>query len=156
MDVQIIDRPKEYATDEATTESVMFHFMQHIKFDILVTIQATSPMLTSDHLDNALSYYNTNKYDSLLSVVRTKKFFWSEDAKPLNYDPLNRPRRQDFKGLFVENGAFYITSNKILEKSKCRLGGKIGLFEMPEEALSEIDTPLDWNIVENLLINRKQ
>ena len=54
--------------------------------------------------------------DSVLSVVRQKRFNWNYDlngyVNPTNYDIFNRPRRQEFDGYLVENGAFYITSRK--------------------------------------------
>ena len=115
--VNVIDRPAELATDTASTESVMLHFMDQIDFDCLVTIQATSPLLQSNDLDQALEYFLSNKFDSLLSVVRSKRFFWDEKGFPINYNPMYRPRRQEFKGTLMENGAFYITNKDILEKN---------------------------------------
>ena len=50
--------------------------------------------------------------DSVLSVVRQKRFFWKEEkgfVKPMNYDISARPMRQNFIGSMVENGTFYIT-----------------------------------------------
>jgi len=54
----------------------------------------------------------------------------------------------------MENGAFYITKRDLLQSSRCRLGGKIGIYEMPDTTASEIDEPNDWFIVEQLLLNR--
>jgi CMP-N-acetylneuraminic acid synthetase len=153
--VNVIFRPAEFATDEASTESVMLHFMREVPFDLLVTIQATSPLLTSQDLDQALAQFYEQTLDSMLSAVRTKRFFWSDNATPINYDPLNRPRRQDFPGTLMENGAFYITQRSILERYQCRLGGKIGVFEMDESTSLEIDEPDDWERVERLLLARR-
>ena len=155
LEVTVIDRPSKFATDEATTESVIKHFMSHISFDKIVTIQATSPLLTCDHLDDALEFFESDKLDSMVSTVRVKRFFWTEGGVPLNYDPMKRPRRQDFSGVMMENGAFYVTKRSILETIGCRLGGKIGVFEMPEKTLVEIDEPSDWEIVEQLLRNNR-
>ena len=152
INVRIIDRPPELATDEATTESVMLHFVERVpSFDYLVTIQATSPLLESWHLDEALEKFEAGGFDSLLSVVRTKRFFWHDDGNPLNYDPLRRPRRQDFSGVLLETGAFYITKTSLLNSSKCRLGGTIGFYEMPQETATEIDEPHDWDVAAKLL-----
>jgi len=153
--VQVVDRPAEFATDEASTESVMLHFIKTVpRFDRLVTIQATSPLLEARHLDEALVRFDNEQYDSMLSVVRTKRFFWNEDGTPINYDPSRRPRRQDFSGTLMENGAFYITKGSLLASGKCRLGGRIGLYEMPESTAVEIDDPADWEAVSRLLENR--
>lgn len=153
--VNVIPRPAQFATDEASTESVMLHFMSQVDFDVLVTVQATSPLLTSLDLDRAITQFHEQQLDSMLSAVRTKRFFWTDDAMPINYDPLNRPRRQDFRGTLMENGAFYITKREILERYQCRLGGKIGIYEMDESTAVEIDEPEDWDRVEKLFLARE-
>lgn len=152
--VEIVSRPPELATDEASTESAMLHFIDQVDSDILVTIQATSPLLQSKDLDAALGYFIDNQCDSLLTAVRSKRFYWTDACEPLNYDPKHRPRRQDFAGTYMENGAFYITRTSLLKAEKCRLGGKIGIYEMDAVTATEIDEPEDWNKVESLLKER--
>ena len=149
--IEVLDRPLKYATDESSTESVIHHFMEQVTFDRLVTIQATSPLLREHHLDGGLRQFEQQDLDSMLSGVRSKRFYWKDDGTPINYDPLNRPRRQDFKGTFVENGAFYITSRGILNRYRCRLGGRIGIYEMPEDTAMELDELRDWEQVSCLL-----
>lgn len=151
LGVHVIDRPAELASDTASTEAVMMHFMAQVDFGTLVTIQATSPLLTCHDLSRALGIWKQGNLDSMVSVVRCHHFLWSENGEPLNYDPNQRPRRQDWNGVLVENGAFYITGKSILENAGCRLGGRIGLHEMSARTLYEIDTPDDWLIVEELL-----
>lgn len=155
LGVKVIMRPAEYATDEASTESAMLHFMSQVDFDVLVTIQATSPLLGSNDLDEALVQFQEQQLDSMLSAVRTKRFFWHDDATPINYDPLRRPRRQDFHGTLMENGAFYVTRRDILQRYQCRLGGKVGIYEMDESTAVEIDELEDWVRVERLLLHRQ-
>ena len=111
-------------------------------------------MLEAKDLDKACIKFEEHKYDSLLSATRTKHFIWTEDAKPLNYNPKTRPRRQDFFGSFVENGAFYISNCEQLTSSEVRLHGKIGIYEMTEETKTEIDTTEDWEIIEPILLER--
>jgi len=152
--LRIISRSKKTATDTATTESALIEFAQNHNFDYVILIQATSPLLNSFHLKRGIKKYFKNRCDSLLSVVRQRRFIWKEEgckAKPINYDPLNRPRRQDFEGFLVENGAFYITSRERLLTTKCRISGKICVYEMPKESYFEIDESSDWIIVEKLL-----
>jgi CMP-N-acetylneuraminic acid synthetase len=156
LSVKILKRDPMLATDTATTESVMLDFMNKVDFNILVTVQATSPLTRTIDIDSAIKYFLEKEYDSLLTGVRVKKFFWSDDNTPVNYNPANRPRRQDFKAFIMENGAFYITKRSILEKQKCRLGGKIGIYEMDPETSNEIDETEDWDIVENILNNREK
>ena len=152
--IMAMDRSEEVSTDIASTESVMLEFAEKYSFQNMILIQATSPLLRSEDLFNGIGIFNQKGIDSVLSVVRQKRFLWSnssQGAKAINYDPLNRPRRQDFEGLYVENGAFYITSRERLLDTKCRISGKIDLVEMAEETYFEIDEASDWKIVEGLL-----
>ncbi|MDR1741512.1 MAG: acylneuraminate cytidylyltransferase family protein [Synergistaceae bacterium] len=154
--VEVVDRPPELASDTSPTEDVMLHLMSHRPFDTLFTLQATSPLTTPDDLRGAYEMFVSGKYDSMLTAVNVKRFFWNRSGQPINYDCFARPRRQDFAGSLMENGAFYITARHVLERCKNRLGGKIGIYEMPCDTAVEIDEERDWEIVERLLLARQQ
>lgn len=151
----VIDRSAESASDTASTEFAMLEFASNYEFDNIVLIQATSPLLVSDDLDRGFEAFNEEGTDSVLSVVRQKRFHWANDengfAHPTNYDVFMRPRRQEFEGYLVENGAFYISSKNDLIKSQNRVSGNIKVVEMNEDTFFEIDEPSDWVIIEALM-----
>lgn len=151
-------RHEENANDTASTESAMVEFAANIKhdFDVLCLLQATSPLTTSQDINNALSQISKEGKTSSLSVVKTNRFTWNTNGTPHNYDVFNRPRRQDFEGLLLENGAVYATTKTAFLESKNRVSGAIGLIEMPEESLVEIDSASDWIIIESLLASRQK
>jgi YrbI family 3-deoxy-D-manno-octulosonate 8-phosphate phosphatase len=153
----VINRSLEVSTDTASTESTLLEFALNYDFEYVILVQATSPLITQEDIDNGFEKFILGGYDSLLSVVKQKRFIWNtidEVAFPMNYNPLSRPRRQDFDGYFVENGAFYITTRKQLLKSQCRISGKIGIYEMDEATYFEIDEPADWEIMEMIQKNK--
>lgn len=157
--VCIIGRSEETASDIASTESVMLEFAENYEFDNIILIQATSPLLKKEDLDGGLVLLYEADTDSVLSVVRQKRFLWKENqngAYSLNYDVFNRPRRQEFDGYLVENGAFYITSKKQLMQTKNRISGKIRCYEMSEKTYYEIDEPEDWQIIEQQLLRERE
>jgi len=157
--VEVIGRSPQTASDTAPTESAMAEFVEGHEFDALVLIQATSPLLTADDLSRGFARYGEEGVDSVISGVEQKRFYWTEDergARPLNYDYLHRPRRQDFEGCFVENGAFYITSREGFLSNGNRLFGRIAVCPMPEDTLMEIDEPSDWHIIEALFKRRRK
>ncbi|WP_396602622.1 cytidylyltransferase domain-containing protein [Algibacter sp. R77976] len=152
--VNIYHRDVLNAQDHSSTESVMMEYIEKSNLqneDCFILIQATSPLLTEKHLNEGLSRFNLDKYDSVLSCVETKRFFWNKDGSPLNYDYANRPRRQDFSGMLMENGAFYINSIANIKKYKNRLSGNIAISLMEEYTAVEIDEPEDWVIAEELM-----
>jgi len=147
-------RLPENATDTASTESVMLEYIQVAQLkneDVFVLVQATSPLTKTQDFQNALNLYITGYYDSLLTCVRIKRFFWNENGTSKNYNYQQRPRRQDFSGDLMENGAFYINTVGNILKDSNRLSGKIGIYEMPEYTATEIDEPEDWEIIEKLI-----
>ena len=152
--VKIYDRDKENASDTASTESVMLEFINKQNFkdsDLFFLVQATSPLTQTKDFDKALETLKNENADSLLTCIRTKRFFWDKNAKAINYDFINRPRRQDFDGLFMENGAFYINSIENIKKDKISLSGKIAIYEMEEFTAVEIDEEDDWLIAEKMM-----
>ena len=152
--VKVYDRDEENASDTASTESVMLEFINKQNFkdnDLFFLVQATSPLTQTKDFDKALETLKNENADSLLTCIRTKRFFWDKNAKAINYDFINRPRRQDFDGLFMENGAFYINSIENIKKDKNRLSGKIAIYEMEEFTAVEIDEEDDWLIAEKMM-----
>ncbi|WP_317345121.1 N-acylneuraminate cytidylyltransferase [Phocaeicola plebeius] len=151
---KIYRRSAENACDTASTESVMLEYINNTHLTqetIFMLVQATSPLTETQHFTEALEIYKKGLYDSMLTCVRNYRFFWNEDGTSKNYDYMNRPRRQNFKGELMENGAFYINTVSNILKSGNRLSGKIGIYEMPEYTATEIDEPDDWIILENLM-----
>lgn len=155
--VTALMRSEESATDTASTESAMLEFCARIdyNFDVFCLLQATSPFTKKDDINACLDKLDGN-FDSALTVVNTHRFLWNENGTPINYDPLNRPRRQDFSGLLIENGAVYTVAKEAFKKHKNRLGDTIAMVKMPEDSLLEIDSESDWIAVEQLLINRQK
>lgn len=150
-------RSDESASDTAATEMAILEFCDSIAydFDAFCLLQATSPFTKREDINACLSKLNEG-YDSALTVVNTHRFLWNENGTPINYNPLQRPRRQDFEGVLIENGAVYTTTKDALKKNKNRLGEKTAVVKMPEASLLEIDTENDWIAVEHLLIERQK
>jgi len=138
---RVIERSAESATDEASTELALKEYVQKINnnYDILCLLQATSPLTTAEDINKVLNKILNDNLDSALTVVEFKRFIWSKDGYPLNYDYNNRPRRQEFEGLLVENGAIYATTKEQFEKTGIRIGGNIGIIKMPEDTFTELD-----------------
>ena len=152
--VEIFDRSEENSKDQSSTESVILEYLNKESIDKennFMLVQATSPLTTSENFSEAIELYSTGKYNSILSCARTKRFFWSEKGVAENYDFRNRPRRQDFKGSLIENGAIYINKVENILKYHNRISGNIGVYEMPEYTSIEIDEEEDWIIAESFM-----
>lgn len=147
-------RPDELANDIIMPDAALSHAVHSISdvIEYIVFLQPTSPLRKSDDIEKALLQIKNEKADSLLSGVASHHFLWEKRNKyykPLNYDFLKRPRRQDFIQ-FVENGSIYIFKPWVLEKYENRLGGNITLFEMEEWQLYQIDNYTDIQQLETI------
>lgn len=117
--IKVLKRSGASATDTASTERAMIEFAEKLSynFDVFCLLQATSPFTKAIDIDNCLSKIADGK-DSALTVVNTHRFVWNEDGTAVNYNPKERPRRQDFKGLLIENGAVYVCTKDVLLNQK--------------------------------------
>ena len=143
------------AADAASSEAGIFDYVDaHPECLECCLVQCTSPLTDANDFVAGYARFAAAKADSLVTVVRAHRFLWSQGADgtaaPRNYDPVRRPRRQDWDGELIENGAFYLFTTAALRASGSRLSGKIVAHEMAEETLAEIDTLTDWQIVEGL------
>jgi len=165
LGTEVIKRPKKLANDVARIEPTIKQVLNFLKEnenyepDTIILLQNTSPLRTKQHIDNAFQFFKKRKYDSVLTGFISHNLFWKSDnkkVKPLNYNPLNRPNRQNMKKQFVENGAIYITKFKNFKRTNCRISGHIGLYEMPEQDSIQIDSKLDLLVAEHVLKRRKR
>lgn len=158
--IHVVGRSAATATDTASTDSAMLEFAETREFEHMVLIQATSPLLQTADLDAAIETYERRGADSLVSVVPQKRFVWAVDSEgraiPQNYDPRSRPRRQEFAPYYVENGAFYLSRRDGLLCTRSRLFGEVVAHVMAEETFHELDEPVDFQIIEQLLLARQR
>lgn len=151
---EVIWRPADLASDTASSESALIHAVSEInkksEISTVMFLQATSPIRLNEDIDNAIDMFFDNSYDSLFSMSVLEDYcIWKKtenELHSLTYDYLKRGRRQERETLFLENGSIYIFKPEILIKCKNRLGGKIGMYEMPFDRSYEIDSMADIEI----------
>lgn len=155
----VIDRPAQLAGDKVTLDPVIYHAMttmeakNQCRYDVVITMQPTSPLLTAETLDKAIQFFIENNYDTVLSGVNDPRLSWRiEDGKCLpNYE--KRRNRQYMPKDLKETGAFVITKRDYVTSSS-RFGDKIAVYEVPEDEAGDIDTPEDW-LAAQYKLNRK-
>ncbi|XP_019963453.1 N-acylneuraminate cytidylyltransferase A [Paralichthys olivaceus] len=152
-------RSPEVSRDSSTSLETIQEFVRlNPEVDVICNIQATSPCLHPFHVKEAVEMITLQGYDSVFSVVRRHQFRWQEVkkgsgelTKPLNLDPTNRPRRQDWNGELCENGSLYFTTRDILKEGLLQ-GGKVGYYEMLPEYSVDIDVDIDWPVAEQRVL----
>jgi len=142
-------------SDEAQIEDRLDAVIDNapLQADIIVLLQPTSPVRRGNQIDEAIAQLVLEELDSLVSVVPSHAFLWVDDWA--TYDWSMRPRRQETKQQYEENGSIYVFTRQHWERTHNRLGGKIGTYVMPEECRMQIDTPFDLWMVEQILERQK-
>lgn len=148
-----VRRPDEISGDTATSESAWLHALEAreqaaARFDLVLALQATSPIRETGDIDAALEQYERDRLDSLLTVCEVEDFFnWrlqsDGQAESVNYDWRERRRRQEIEKRYLENGSFYLFKPAQLRQTHNRLGGRIGLFVMARHKMFQIDRSED-------------
>ena len=151
-----VKRPDNLATDFCDSETALIHTIDNAVHNIeevglIVFLQATSPLRFTSDIDNAISTFVSNKYDSLFSCNILEDFLidtntiWEKDESgqlnSLTYDYRDRKRRQDHRIQYLENGSIYLTKPDSLKTCNNRLNGTVGTYPMkfPWQAF-EIDS----------------
>jgi N-acylneuraminate cytidylyltransferase len=148
-----VRRPDDISGDFSPSEDAIKHVLsrENPLPEIVVMLQATSPIRRPSDIKRAIQMVRDEGYDSVLSVVPQHQFLWQdngEGAYPLNYQPVGyRPMRQSVRH-YVENGSIYCFKTEVLQRYGTRLGGKMGVLEMPYWSRFEIDQPDDLDICE--------
>ena len=155
-----IKRPETLSGDNASSESAWLHALEEIEHsgvnvDLIVGMQATSPIRSPSDLDGAIAQMQRERLDSLLTVTEVEDFFnWRigpDGPESINYDYRSRERRQAIEKRYLENGSFYIFRPEILRDLGNRLGGKIGMYTMERHKMFQIDNPEDLVLCEAIM-----
>lgn len=159
--VEVIARPAELATDSVTLDPVIYHAVNYmeeekgITYDTVITMQATSPTLALSTVRDALEYFESHDYDTVISASNRPHLSWgvsSTGEYVRNYE--KRLNSQELPPDYVETGGFLITRRRCVNE-KGRIGEKVSIFEIPEDEAVDIDTYSDWVLCENILRRRK-
>ena len=160
-----LQRPEELATDEATTDAVLWHAMNALgwKHGMVVLLQPTVPARPPGLVDAAIRRLEETGADSLFTG-EPLHFVWrrvarSNHAGALLPGPLvqtncrgQRIRRQEFQWAderWREDGSVFVTRAKLLAETRARLGGKIEM--LPNTRTVDIDSEAQLQVAESLL-----
>ncbi len=145
---EVVDRPAELAGDTASSESALLHALdvlreRGVEARVLVFLQATSPFLDPEDLDDAVGRVLAGPETSVFSAVESWGFLWRHGDRGMvgvNHDPAGRPRRQDRAPEYLETGAFYVLDAAGFRAAGHRFFGRTGIAVVPERHALEIDT----------------
>lgn len=158
--VDVIEREKYLAGDMVTLDPVVYDALLKMerrkrkKYDIVITLQATSPLLNSQTLNNAIKKFIEDDADTCISVVNKPHLAWTKQGGefvPLYEERLNR---QQLPSRYSETGAFLISKKECI-KEHGRIGRKVSVFEIHENEAIDIDTYHDWIVCENELRKKR-
>lgn len=152
-----LNRSSALAQDAVTLDPVIFDAVEQMekrknkRYDIVITLQPTSPVLRCETLTAAVREFIDRDADTYISATNKPHLSWSKDEEgrffPLYKERLNR---QQLPPNYLEAGAFLITRRKNVTPNS-RLGKSISVYELPESEAIDIDSPADWIVCESIL-----
>lgn len=158
----VIRRSDELSSDEIPLDPVIYDAMikkeklAFDEYDIVITLQPTSPLLKSSTLDKAIEKFEDFNIDSVISVVDDRHLSWGYDEENQRYFPnyYERKNRQFLPKDFRETGAILASRRRFINEMS-RLGNNLDLIEVSREESVDIDNYEDWWIAENYLQKKK-
>lgn len=154
--VEMIKRPTALATDTSnvvTAVEYTYEFLNE-KFDIIVLLQPTSPLRSSEDLDAIVTLLEQNPdTDGVISVVPmddvhpARMYNLSENNKLVSFiENGETDRRQDLKPVYYRNGCFYAVRSKAFFEENSFMVEKKVAYIMNPEWLANIDTLRDFKL----------
>ena len=137
---ETLKRPSRLSTDKASTISVLQHAIKKVPCDIVVLLQATSPVRNEALVDACIKEFLDNAYDSLATGFICKYVEYGKSEL----------RRQDINGLFYEDGNIYVMKSDLIKKGD-RYGKNIGRKVISRYENIDIDDDFDFWIAEKVL-----
>lgn len=158
----VIRRSEDLAGDEVPLDPVVHDaLVQKEKqafdeYDIVITLQPTSPLIKVATLDAAIEKFEDFAIDSVLSVVDDRHLSWGFDEVNQRYFPnyIERKNRQYLPKDFRETGGLLVTRRNFVHEDS-RLGTNLDLIEVSREESVDIDNYEDWWIAENYLQKKR-
>ena len=157
-------RPAELATDEARSLPVVQHAVREMErrdnttYPIVVLLQPTTPMRTSQDIDEGIRLLIDTGADSVVSIVdvagyhpfRMKRLLAND--RIINYIDQGfedlRPR-QEIPPVYLRSGALYIARRKLVMEDETLVGEDCRAVVTPPERAVNIDTPIDFQLAEH-------
>ena len=140
---EVIERPAELATDEATTLSALQHVLSVVDAQAVVILQPTSPVRDEKLIDNCIKRLKETKADSLATGFICKYKEYGSYTQ----------RRQELDGFFYDDGSVYVVRTELINKGKL-FGNQPERVETTREENVEIDDGFDFWLTEQILLKR--
>jgi len=160
LNVKVIDRPIDLATDNAKSSDALIHAVQSIPdfYHYIVEVMVTNPLKTAEDIDGCIEMIENQLVYSVVSVVR----IWDHHPARVKYleDNIMRDfypevlesRRQDLSPpAYVRNGSIYVMTRDFLLTYGVRYNKGSMAYIMPEERSINIDQPIDLIVAKALL-----
>jgi N-acylneuraminate cytidylyltransferase/CMP-N,N'-diacetyllegionaminic acid synthase len=161
-------RPVELAQDETPTLPVLQHVVDFLhnkesyEPDMIVTLQPTSPLRKTEHIDEAIIKLIETEADSVVSLCKVEHSpYWMKklegDNRVFSFieESEKYTRRQDLPKIYRLNGAVYVTKYDVLMRGNRILGDDTRAIIMSQEDSIDIDTELDLMLAELVFLKRR-
>ena len=157
-------RPAELATDVSPTIDAVAHAVEWLdrngcRADVVVLLQATSPLRTAVHIDDAVALFRASGADTVTGVSPAAShpyWCWKPDGtriKPFfSAQHIAMPRHQ-LPPVLVENGAVYVFRRDVLSAGTIYGDRVAGYLMSPADAV-DIDTADDFDYAEFVLARK--
>lgn len=120
----VVRRSHDLADDTVPLDPVIYNAMiqkeklAFDEYDIVITLQPTSPLIKSSTLDRAIEKFEDFSVDSVISVVDDRHLNWGYDENNKRYFPLytQRVNKQFLPKSFKETGAILATRRSFVHE----------------------------------------
>lgn len=160
----LIKRPDEMAGDRAAKLPAIQHCVRSVeartgqRYEIMVDLDATAPLRQLEDIAGAVALQEAGGCSNVITgcPAHRSPYFNLVEATQEGFVTLSKPgtgivRRQDSPACYDCNASIYVWPRATFFTSDSVLMPETRLFEMPRERSLDIDSELDFELVEFLM-----
>ncbi|HEY3063348.1 MAG TPA: acylneuraminate cytidylyltransferase family protein [Chloroflexota bacterium] len=165
-------RPVELAQDRSEDWPVFVHALNWLdehegwRPELIVNLRPTSPLRTSQHVDDAIRLLRETGADSVKAVCLARQHphkMWLRQPdgciEPFLKTPMRLARgpdvpRAELEDVYWQNGVVDVTRREVIFEQRVMIGRRVAALVTELADSIDIDTPLDLAMAELLLAQR--
>jgi len=156
--IDVIQRPSEISGDNTSKMDVITHAISQFDakdYESILYLQPTSPLRTSEDIENAVKLMEEKNADSVISVNKANAIaHWTntlpEDLRMSNFisPDLEQKQSHQLPVHYSLNGAIFLSLTPVLLEKDTFFGPNSFAYIMDESQSIDIDTDIDFSLAE--------
>ena len=153
--VEILDRDYASVAPGNAHHSIMYKHLKKVESDYICNYNPCQPFLDISKVQKVIDWFKTCEYDSAITVAKERNFYWDNNLLPVNFSGNDRLSTTAGPWLYKATHSLVFYKKEYMLDNWELFSNSVNdpypyVIDWPEEELIDIDTELDFRLVEKI------